>query len=56
MPYSGGLQKIIYGEKDVEGIYAEYGLKNSELGNLINLAYESKGHIPNHIIDNLYRV
>ena len=51
MPYSGGLQKIIYGEKDVEGIYVEYGLKNSELGNLINLTYESIGHIPNHISD-----
>ena len=51
MPNSGGLQKIIYGEKDVEGIYAEYELKNSELGNLINLTYESIGHIPNHISD-----
>ncbi|MFP4418596.1 MAG: hypothetical protein ACLFSB_15125 [Chitinispirillaceae bacterium] len=45
LPFSLGLQRLLYGPADVEGIFAEYSLCNGHLDSLLFLAFEKPGHV-----------
>lgn len=44
LPHSGGLQRLLYGRGDVEGVFAVYAVAGDSLGGLKSLTFERPGH------------
>ena len=44
MPNTGGIQRILYGKHDIEGIWAVYSLKDEKIVSLKSLSFETRGH------------
>ena len=44
IPNSGGLQRILFGKHDLEGIWVKYSFSNGSLGSIDFLTFELPGH------------
>ena len=49
IPLTGGLQRILYGKRDIEGIWAEYSYSNEKIDSLTTISFETPGHNPANI-------
>jgi hypothetical protein len=52
IPNSGGMQRILYGKHDIEGIWAVYDLKDDKIEKLKSLSFETAGHKTVHYYSN----
>ena len=52
IPNSGGMQRILYGKHDIEGIWAVYDLKDGKIETLKLLSFETNGHKAIHYSSN----
>lgn len=48
IPNSGGLQRVLYGKHDIEGIWVIYSLSNDSLNSLDFMTFELPGHKITH--------
>ncbi len=48
IPNTGGLQRILYGKHDIEGIWAIYNLEDAKILSLKSLSFETRGHRKTH--------
>ena len=44
IPNSGGIQRLLYGKHDIEGIWAVYNLKDGKISSLKSLDFETSQH------------
>tara|TARA_Y100000996_G_scaffold415368_1_gene409633 strand:- start:699 stop:1370 length:672 start_codon:yes stop_codon:yes gene_type:complete len=52
IPNTGGIQRILYGKHDIEGIWAIYDLKDSKIDSLRLLSFETDKHKEVHYSSN----
>tara|TARA_B100001142_G_scaffold57237_1_gene55986 strand:- start:324 stop:1001 length:678 start_codon:yes stop_codon:yes gene_type:complete len=52
IPNTGGMQRILYGKHDIEGIWAIYDLKGGKIDSLRALSFETTGHKAVHYSSN----